>query len=89
MVRNPDFLLRQVAGKQVIVPVGKAVSTFPGMITVNETGAFIWEQLAQEQTLDALVQTVTDEYAVGQEKAVQDVQRFLEKLRSTGALLED
>lgn len=86
MVRNPDFLLREVAGRQVIVPVGNAVSGFPGMITVNQTGAFLWEQLAQEQTLDALVQAITNEYEVAQETAKQDVQSFLDKLRPTGAL---
>ena len=89
MKRNPDFLLREVAGRQVIVPVGMAVTIFPGMITVNETGAFLWEQLAEEHTLDALVQAVTGVYEVEQTVAERDVQAFVEKLRSTGALIEE
>ena len=89
MKRDSNFLLRTVAGKQVIVPVGKAVVTFPGMITVNDTGAFLWEQLEQEHTLESLVKAVTDAYEVEQEVAAQDVQAFIEKLRSTGALIEE
>ena len=89
MRRNPDFLLRQVAGRQVIVPVGKAVSNFPGMITVNQTGAFLWECLETEQTLQTLVQAITETYEVSQEQAAQDAQAFLAKLRPTGALIEE
>ena len=29
MIRNDNFLLREVAGSQVLVPVGDAVETFP------------------------------------------------------------
>ena len=89
MRRNADFLLREVAGRQVIVPVGAAVDAFSGMITVNQTGAFLWEQLEKEQTLDSLVQAVTDTYEVEPERAKQDVEVFLEKLRTTGALIEE
>jgi len=89
MRRNPDFLLREVAGKQVIVPVGSAVSAFYGMITVNQTGAFLWECLQTQQTLQSLVQALTDNYEVSESLAQQDVQGFLERLRSTGALLDD
>ena len=41
MRRSPDFLLREVADTRVIVPVGPATAKYPGMINVNETGAFI------------------------------------------------
>ena len=45
MKRSEDFLLRDVAGTLVIVPVGEAVSAFPGMITLNATAAYLWELL--------------------------------------------
>ena len=37
-----DFLLREVAGCYVVVPVGKATVDFNGMLNLNDTGAFLW-----------------------------------------------
>lgn len=85
--RNPDFLLRDVAGTLVIVPVGAAVSAFPGMITVNSTGAYLWELLEQAQTEQSLVKALTDKYEVNEQTAGADVAAFLNKLKPTGALI--
>ena len=54
MRRNENFILRRVADMSVIVPLGAAAEAFPGMISVNETGAFLWDLLEQEQTLQNL-----------------------------------
>lgn len=87
MKRSADFLLRDVAGTLVIVPVGAAVSDFPGMITLNSTGAYIWELLEQEQTVESLVDALTARYDVDAQKAREDVVAFVERLQSTGAIV--
>lgn len=89
MRRNPEFLLRNVAGSDVVVPVGKATLEFSGMITLNETGALLWELLETEQTVASLTAGITDRYEVTAAQAEADVQVFLNKLRPTGALIED
>ena len=87
MRRNSDFLLRDVAGTQVIVPVGEAVTAFPGMITVNETGSYIWQLLETEQTVQTIAEALVDCYEVTPEQAMADVEAFLAQLQPTGALL--
>lgn len=87
MKRSADFLLRDVAGTLVIVPVGAAASAFPGMITLNSTGAYIWELLESEQTVQSLVDALVERYEVGEAVAQTDVEAFLEKLRPTGAIV--
>lgn len=87
MKRSDNFLLRDVAGTLVIVPVGAAVSAFPGMITVNATGAYIWELLETEQTEDTLVAALLERYEVAQQQAQADVVAFVEKLKPTGAIV--
>ena len=87
MKRKPDFLLRDVAGTFVIVPVGEAVTSFPGMITVNSTGAYLWELLEQEQTEASLVKALTDRYEVDENPAGADVRAFLARLKPVGALI--
>ena len=88
MKRNPDFLLREVAGTIVVVPVGAAAASFPGMITMNATGAFLWEQLEKAQTVETLTAALLENYEVTEEKAREDVVAFVERLRPTGAILE-
>ena len=88
MKRNSDFMLQDVAGTQVIVPVGMAVTTFPGMITVNATGAYIWQLLETEQTTEQLAQALISRYEVTMEQATADTAAFLAQLRPTGALVD-
>ena len=87
MIRNSNFLLQDVAGTQVIVPVGEAVADFPGMITVNGTGAFIWQLLETEQTVQSLAEAMVAHYEVTTAQATADVEVFLAQLRPTGALI--
>jgi len=87
MKRNEDFLLRDVAGSLVIVPVGAAVTAFPGMITLNATAAYLWELLETEQTVDTLTAALMDRYEVEQTRAREDVVAFVERLKPTGALV--
>ena len=88
MKRNPDFLLRNVAGTQVLVPVGQAADAFAGMVTLNSTSVFLWEQLEDVQTVDSLARALLDRYDVAEEKAREDVEAFLAALMPTGAILE-
>lgn len=87
MKRSDNFLLRDVAGSLVIVPVGAAVAAFPGMMTLNATGAYIWELLETDQTVESLVNALIDRYDVTEEKAKEDVEAFITKLKPTGAIV--
>lgn len=88
MRRNEDFILRSVGDMTVIIPVGPAVRRFPGMISVNETGGFLWERLEREQTLRDLARALEAEYQVTYSDAEADAAAFLDRLRAAGALIE-
>lgn len=88
MKQNPNFLLRQVAGSVVVVPVGPAARRFPGMMRLNESGRFLWELLQSPQTEQSLIEAMVARYEVSTSQAAQDVSAFLERLRSVGALDE-
>lgn len=83
-----QFVLRDIAGDYVIVPIGEMALSFDGIITVNETGAFIWKALQEEVTADDLVAKVLDEYEVDEETARKDVEEFLTCLRNAKILQE-
>ena len=43
------FVLRKVAGENILVPVGNTALTFNGLVTLNESGAFLWKHMGKKQ----------------------------------------
>lgn len=87
IIRN-TYILRKIGGDYVIIPTGTTPLEFNGMITVNEQGAFIWEQLTSETTREALIDAVLSEYEVDRDTAGKDVDDFLSVLRQCRILSE-
>lgn len=83
---DKEFVLREIAGDYVIIPIGRTVLSFNGLITVNEIGAFLWNLLQEDVTNEDLVAKVLDEYEVDEETAREDIQEFLDTLVSGGIL---
>ena len=84
-----EFVLREIAGDYIIIPTGKTVLEFNGLITVNEVGASIWKMLQEETSFEKLVQGILEEYDVDDSVARQDVQEFLDKLVEGGILTKE
>lgn len=82
-----DFFLKSIAGMQVVVPVGTENVNFQGMITLNETGAFLWKLLSEERTEEQLIAALLEEYDVSEETATADISRFVAKLREAELLV--
>ena len=75
------FILRKVAGDYVVVAVGGAVKKFNGVISLNETGAFMWKLLSDGITEEDLVKAVLNEYSVDEKTAETGVKAFVAKLK--------
>ena len=79
------FLLRQVAGQTVVLPCGDNLD-LNMMITLNETGAFLWKLLQEETDDAALIQALRAEYDIDEETAASAVAGFVAKLNENGFL---
>lgn len=86
-IRN-EYIMRKIAGETVIVPVGDAAARFSGMITLNETGEFIWTFLQEENSEDGLLNAMLEEFEVDKDRASADIASFLEILRKNNMLEE-
>lgn len=71
------FTVRNIAGSNIVVPVGNAGKIFNGMITLNESGTFFWNIFLKNTTVDEAVEKITAEYDVSKEKAKADVEKFI------------
>ena len=79
------FILRQIAGETMVIPSGSELD-LNMMITLNETGRFLWERLQNGTTEDALVAALLEEYDVDEATARKQVVKFVEKLNGNGFL---
>lgn len=75
------YLLREVAGQFLVVPVGSQAISFNGIITLNKTGKVIWEVLQKETSKQAIIEALTHRFEVSIEQASQDIDAFLAVLQ--------
>ena len=81
-----NLALRQVAGTWVVIPTADNILDFNGMITLNGTGLFLWRKLEVGSERETMATALTEEYDVGYEQALADVDKFIEKLEKSGCL---
>ncbi|MBR1483296.1 MAG: PqqD family protein [Ruminococcus sp.] len=81
-----DFILRKVADSYVVVPVNKMTLDFNGIITLNETGAFLFGIMQQGTNREELIAKLLEEYNVTPEKAAEDVDLFIQKAQDADVL---
>ena len=79
-----DFKLRQIGENYIVVALGKTSKVFNGMITLNESGAFLWKTLKEVKTKEALLSAFTSEYDVDIDTAKKDIDNFVGKLEENG-----
>jgi len=84
---SQGFILREIAGSYVVVPVGKNLVDFTSVITTNETGAFLWNNLQNETTLEELCQKLMAEYeGITKDEALRDITEFTNALKEKNIL---
>ena len=47
---SKEFILREIAGEHILVPIGAAAANFNGLISMNEVGRLLFDLLAEERT---------------------------------------
>ena len=81
------FVLRQVARETVVIPSGNEIN-LNMMITLNETGEFLWDYLTRGTDAEELVTALLGEYDVDETTAWSSVDAFVAKLNEYGFLQE-
>ena len=81
-----NLVLRQVADTWTVLPLGRDIINFDGMLTLNDTGAMLWQKLEAGAEKEDLVKARTSEYDVSDQQALADIEEFIGKLSSAGCL---
>ena len=89
MKLKTKYILRTVADKTVAIAVEQGDEKTDGVITLNETGAFIFAQINDGADFDTITDKFFDEYDVTKEEAVKAVETFVEYLKNSDLLEDD
>lgn len=79
------FVLRQVGGQTVVLPSGSDLD-LNMMITLNDTGKFLWEKLEKGADHEELIRAICAEFEVEEQRARDGVVSFVENLKRNGFL---
>ena len=78
--QSASIVTRKTGNEYVLVPITNNIADMNSVYTLNETGAFIWEQIDGERTLGAIIEAMTDEYDIDPLTAESDVFSFIDNM---------
>ena len=77
---SPSIVTRKTGNEYVLVPIANNIADMNSVYTLNETGAFIWEQINGKRSVEELIAAVTAEYDIDYENASKDVFDFIDNM---------
>lgn len=80
------FILRKIASSWMVVPVGERAEELNGMISLNETAAFLWQFLQEEHTKEEAVAAMVAEFEVDERQAAEDIDAMIANMEAAGLL---
>ena len=75
------YIVREIAGMFVVVPTGIEAADFNGLMTINETAAFIWNILKNGAERQDVINALLDEYEVDRKTAEKDTDEVIKMLK--------
>lgn len=82
------YILREVAGNNIVIAVGDEALNFNGIITINNAGTFLWKKLIDGATKEELLDAMLKEYDIDEKTAENDINEFINRLKQADLLAE-
>lgn len=82
------YILKKVAGENIVIATGEARLSFNGIITFNEVGAEVFTRLDGTRTVDQITQEIASLYNAPKEIIEKDINKLIEKMRNHGLIEE-
>ena len=86
MKTKSGFLLRELAGQWVVVPIGSNMVEFANILILSESGALLWKKISTGAEEEELVREILDTYDIDEETARDDVKEFIATVEKHGLL---
>lgn len=82
-----DIEIMEMDDQSIAVPVGDGAEAFHGILKVNDSAAYILNQLKEDTTEEAIVDAILKEYAGNREEIAGFVKNYIAKLRDADLLV--
>lgn len=83
------FVLREVAGQNMVIATGEASKDFHGMIRLNDTGKDIWQGLQEGLSDTEIAKHLQNKYDISEEMALEDTKEFIGKILEMGFVVNE
>jgi hypothetical protein len=77
---SPSIVTRKTGNEYVLVPVTNNIADMNSVYTLNETGAFIWENINGKRSVEEIILAVTGEFEIDNKTASEDVFSFIDNM---------
>lgn len=78
---SKSIVTTRTGNEYVLVPIANNIADMNSMYTLNETGAFIWERINGERSVEDIIKEMMNEYEVDYDTASNDVLSFIDDMR--------
>jgi len=77
---SPSVVTRKTGNEYVLVPITNNIADMNSVYTLNETGAFIWEQINGKRSVEEIISVLITEYDIDEKTASEDLFSFIENM---------
>jgi hypothetical protein len=78
--QSDSVVTRKTGNEYVLVPITNNIADMNSVYTLNETGAFIWEQIDGKRSVEDIIIELVNEYDIDKRNAESDVFTFIENM---------
>lgn len=85
--KDPQIVTRKIAGETILVPIRGKLADMEQIYTLNNVGAYIWEQIEEKKPRE-VIDTMVLVFDVDAKTARQDISDFVFELMEAGLIHE-
>ena len=89
MQLRDNFTIKEIVGDYIVVPTGENYLDFGAVISINDSGAFLWKQLQDNKSVDELSSALAEEYGIETDVAKADVEEFVALLKEHNLIINE
>lgn len=91
MKKKPGFTMRTICGENFLVAEGLENIDFTKLIALNETSAFLWSSIGEDETFtsERLTELLVEEYDVTPDVARADVEALVSNMLDMGLIVNN
>lgn len=82
-----NYVHRKIAGSDMLISVGENIANFNGYVEMNESAAYIWDDMKEPRTVRELGENLAKTFEIPETQAIEDVVEFLQELQAHDMVL--